>query len=305
MKKFDFYRRVPKDLTEPTAPGAIISVVCLFVMVLLFLGEVVSYVSPPLRSDMYVAPDEGQGSKLKVTFNMSYYRLPCFALSFDVLDILGRHEMGVSDTTKKLRISRDGTPIGPFAEQAAYHDQREEGCNIEGFVNIAKVPGNFHVSAHGLMQVVMQYLGGSINVQHKIHHLSFGDVNVVGDHDFEGHVHPLNGEVHRDDDVMHYEYYLDVVPTVYAKGRKSERGYQFTANMHKTPVPYGQMAAVFFRYQLSPITVKYSKESVGFLHFLTYMCAIIGGVFTVAGILSRMLHTSLVQFQRRVLGKDQ
>jgi hypothetical protein len=104
---------------------------------------------------------------------------------------------------------------------------------------------------------------------------------------------------------MHYEYFLDVVPTVYAKGSKKERGYQFTANMHKTQVPYGQMAAVFFRYQLSPITVMYSRENVSFSHFLTYMCAIIGGVFTVAGILSGMLHNSMVQFQRRILGKDQ
>lgn len=307
FKKVDFYRRVPVDLTEPTAPGAIISLACGVVMVLLFLGEVRSYFTPKPRSDMFVAPDEGQGSKLKVNFNMSFHRLPCFALSFDVLDVLGRHEMNVLQNTKRFRLSNDGRNIGEF-HGGNFNEMSSEGCLTVGYVHVAKVPGNFHVSSHGLQNEVMMYLGGTINVMHTIHHLSFGETEIMGiDHDLEGHVHPLNGEQHLDQEPNHYEYYLDIVPTVYSRnsGKNEFRGYQFTANAHKMPSPPGHMAAAFFRYQLSPITVKYSTDSTSFSHFLTYLCAIVGGVFTVAGILSRMIHTTAVQFQRRILGKDQ
>ncbi|CUG85973.1 endoplasmic reticulum vesicle transporter, putative [Bodo saltans] len=308
FKRVDFYRRVPVDLTEPTAPGAIISIVCGLVMVLLLWGEIRSYLSPRPRSDMFVAPDEGQGSKLRVNFNMTFHKLPCFALSFDVLDVLGRHEMNVLQNTKKYRLSQSGENLGEF-HGGNFAEQNKEGCNTVGFVHVAKVPGNFHVSAHGLQNEVAMYLGGNINVQHTIHHLAFGDNDVMGklDHDLEGHVHPLNREAHKDDGAFHYEYFLDIVPTVYKQkwGKSELRGYQFTANMHKTESPPGHMAAAFFRYQLSPITVRYSAESTSFLHFLTYVCAIIGGVFTVSGILSRMIHTTAVQFQRRILGKDQ
>lgn len=34
--------------------------------------------------------------------------------------------------------------------------QNEEGCNIVGEVKIHKVPGNFHISSHGLNQAVQQ-----------------------------------------------------------------------------------------------------------------------------------------------------
>ncbi len=38
-----------------------------------------------------------------------------------------------------------------------------------------------------------------------------------------------------------------------------------------------------------PVTVKFSKRRKAFTHFLTYICAIIGGVFTVAGLLNGLL----------------
>jgi endoplasmic reticulum-Golgi intermediate compartment protein 3 len=51
------------------------------------------------------------------------------------------------------------------------------------------------------------------------------------------------------------------------------------------------MNSIAFHYQLSPIAVEYRlerKESVAV--FLTRMCAIIGGVVTVAGIVDAVMH---------------
>ena len=45
IKKLDVYRKLPTDLTEPTASGAIISLVATIVMALLFLSEFNTYLS--------------------------------------------------------------------------------------------------------------------------------------------------------------------------------------------------------------------------------------------------------------------
>ena len=310
LRGLDFYRRVPVDLTEPTAPGAIISVGAAVLMCLLFLGEVLSFVTPTPRTDMFVAQDEGS-TKLRVNLNMTYHKLPCFALSLDVLDALGRHEMGMAQTVKKTRTTGgyDGKPlafVGVFdnVPETQYRSQVNEGCNVQGFVMVNKVPGNFHVSSHGMQHVVMQYLGGNINAMHEIHNLWMGDIEATGDHEYEGHVHPINGHKNLETSgLWHYEYHLDVVPTLYTRRGKQERAYQLSANTHKQELPPGHMPAAFFRYQLSPITVKFGWESKSFLHFITYVCAIVGGVFTVAGMLARSVHKSAVAFQRKFLGK--
>lgn len=317
FRNFDFFRRLPAELTEPTAPGAIISVACMVLMVLLFVGELVDYVRPPLRSDMFVAQDTGSDQRLRVTVDMSFWKLPCFALGFDVLDALGRHEMGVANTLKFTRLARGtGAPSGEFARGAAsqqeYPAMREEGCRVTGYVMVNKVPGNFHVSSHGMENIVMQFLGGNIDVQHTIHELYFGELSMSGDHGYEGEVHPLNGQSMRQEGHYHYEYHLDIVPTIFAqkksakafKGTDSDRAYQMAVAQHHQEAPPGHMPAVFFRYNLSPITVKYSRERVSFLHFLTYVCAIVGGVYSVAGVLNRVVHKAVLTLQKNVLGKD-
>lgn len=316
LKRVDFYRHVPVDLTEPTAPGAIISIACFVLMISLFFGEVVSFISPKVRSDMFVAQDEGHGAKLRVNFNMTFHKLPCFALSLDVLDVLGRHEVGMSGTVHKTRISVTGENLGEFSDNShdAMVQSKMEGCNIEGHVMVNKVPGNFHVSAHGLQHLVQRYLDhANIEVPHTIHTLWFGEqLGHVGNQGFEGQVHSLDGTEHRQSGNMHYEYFIDIVPTVYEgkaspqerkRGAGVARGYQYTATMHMQELDPGHMSAAFFRYQLSPITVKFAPERTSFLHFLTYVCAIIGGVFTVAGILTRSIHTTVTQLQKRALGK--
>ena len=316
FRNFDLFRRVPIDLTEPTAPGAIISITCVVLMCLLFVGEFISYVAPPTRSDMFVAQDTSSNARLKVTVDMSFHKLPCFALGFDVLDALGRHEMGVSNTLKKTRLSpANGVDeIGEFIEgkhdaNREFPQMKNEGCRVRGYVMVNKVPGNFHVSSHGLEGLVMQYLGGTIDVQHTIHELFFGELALHGgkaNHDYEGEVHPLNGHSQRQTGQYHYEYHLDIVPTIYQKysSSKEERSYQMAVSQHFQEAPPGHMPAAFFRYQLSPITVKFSRERTSFLHFLTYVCAIVGGVYSVAGVVNRMVYKAVVGIQKGVLGKD-
>ena len=64
------------------------------------------------------------------------------------------------------------------------------------------------------------------------------------------------------------------------------------------------MPGVFFSYELAPVMVKYSSKSKSFGHFATGLCAIIGGVFTVAGLIDKIFYSSSKLLQQKLdLGK--
>lgn len=61
--------------------------------------------------------------------------------------------------------------------------------------------------------------------------------------------------------------------------------------------------AIWFRYDLNPITVKYHESRPPLYHFLTTVCAIVGGTFTVAGIIDSCIFTGLEIFKKLEIGK--
>nr|GME04824.1 endoplasmic reticulum-Golgi intermediate compartment protein 3-like [Ipomoea batatas] len=105
-----------------------------------------------------------------------------------------------------------------------------------------------------------------------------------------------------------YQYFLKVVPTVYT----DVNGYtiqsnQFSVTEHFKGSEAGQLQSlpgVFFFYDLSPIKVTFTEQHVSFLHFLTSVCAIVGGVFTVSGILDSFIYHGQKAIKKKMeLGK--
>ena len=63
-------------------------------------------------------------------------------------------------------------------------------------------------------------------------------------------------------------------------------------------------AGVFFMYDLSPMMVQLTESRRSLTHFLTGVCAIVGGVFTVAGMVDGMLYQSQRALKKKMdLGK--
>nr|XP_048336826.1 endoplasmic reticulum-Golgi intermediate compartment protein 3-like isoform X3 [Ziziphus jujuba var. spinosa] len=173
-------------------------------------------------------------------------------------------------------------------------DEDGEGCNIEGSLEVNKVAGNFHFvpgkslhlsNMHGLLALQKD----SYNISHKINRLAFGDY-------FPGVVNPLDGvQWMQETPNGMYQYFLKVVPTIYTNVRgRSVYSNQYSVtehfksfeNAHSQSLP-----GVFFFYDLSPIKVgDIQEEHVPFLHFLTHICAIIGGIFSVAGIIDSFIY---------------
>lgn len=50
------------------------------------------------------------------------------------------------------------------------------------------------------------------------------------------------------------------------------------------------LPAVYFRYDLSPVTVLYWQYKDSFSHFFVQICAIVGGIFAVTGIIDAVIH---------------
>mmetsp|Transcript_4747 Transcript_4747/g.15669 ORF Transcript_4747/g.15669 Transcript_4747/m.15669 type:complete len:388 (+) Transcript_4747:124-1287(+) len=176
--------------------------------------------------------------------------------------------------------------------------EQGEGCNVEGYVEVSKVAGNVHFApgksffAGGrLIHDLSPFKSQEFNMTHTIHQLSFGEP-------FPKMKNPLDGERASGESYnTMYQYFLKVVPTDYTRlGGKKIHSNQFstTKNAKAVNLAGGGMGlpGVFFFYEFSSIRITFNERSCTFLHFLTSMCAIVGGVFTVSGLLdSAWYHT--------------
>ncbi|KAE8669119.1 Endoplasmic reticulum vesicle transporter protein isoform 2 [Hibiscus syriacus] len=146
-------------------------------------------------------------------------------------------------------------------------DEEGEGCNIYGFLEVKK---------------------DSFNISHKINRLAFGD-------NFPGVVNPLDSvQWTQEQPSGMFQYFIKVVPTVYTDvSGHTIQSNQFSVTEHFKGTEIGRLQSlpgVFFFYDLSPIKVTFTEKHVSFLHFLTNVCAIVGGVFTVSGILDSFVY---------------
>lgn len=168
-----------------------------------------------------------------------------------------------------------------------------EGCRVYGVLDVQRVAGNFHISVHGLNIYVAQMIFGgakNVNVSHVIHDLSFGPK-------YPGIHNPLDGTVRMLHDTSGtFKYYIKIVPTEYRYISKdvlptnqfSVTEYFSTINEFDRTWP-----AVYFLYDLSPITVTIKEERRSFLHLITRLCAVLGGTFALTGMLDRWMYRLL------------
>ncbi|KAL6199319.1 hypothetical protein ACLB2K_029103 [Fragaria x ananassa] len=187
------------------------------------------------------------------------------------------------------------------------------GCRIEGHVRVKKVPGNLIISAHSGTH---SFDTSQMNMSHYISHLSFGRTiapKVMSDVKrlipYLGRSHErLNGRSfinHRDIGAnVTIEHYLQIVKTEVITGRSNKliEEYEYTA--HSSLIQSLNIPVAKFHFELSPMQVLVTENKKSFSHFITNVCAIIGGVFTVAGILDSILHNTLRLVKKVELGKN-
>lgn len=279
VRRLDVYRKVPKDLTQPTLTGALISVLCCLAILVLLVSELFRFLETDLVSEVYVDNPGADDSRVPVSITVELPNLKCEFIGLDIQDDMGRHDVGFVENTEKVPLGDDG-----------------KGCNFHATFQINKVPGNFHVSTHSA-----KTQPDNPDFTHRIVEVRFGGKivakNVIGS------FNPLAGvQKSTDFGIESHDYIMKVVPTIYEKySGETTISYQYTY-AYRSFVGRG-MPALWFRYDLSPLTVRYKEKGEPIFSFLTAVCAVVGGVFTVAGIIDGLVFSASEIYKKLEIGK--
>ncbi|CAN8326078.1 unnamed protein product [Cochlearia groenlandica] len=187
------------------------------------------------------------------------------------------------------------------------------GCRIEGYMRVKKVPGNLMVSASSGSH---SFDTSQMNMSHVVNHLSFGRKILPQTFADLNRLSPYLGRSHDRLDGRSFinqrdlgpnvtiEHYLQIVKTevVKSNGQALIEEYEYTA--HSSVAQSYYLPVAKFHFELSPMQVLITENSKSFSHFITNVCAIIGGVFTVAGILDSILHQTMTLMKKIELGKN-
>eukprot|EP01041_Mallomonas_annulata_P009182 gene9182-19039_t len=106
LRDYDFYRRIPKDLTEPSAHGSILSVCASIFMLVLFIAELWAFLS--LQYVTTVVIDPNTDSLLRINFNITVIDMPCEFATIDVVDVLGTRNDNVTKNVNKWQLDAQG-----------------------------------------------------------------------------------------------------------------------------------------------------------------------------------------------------
>ncbi|KAK9832652.1 hypothetical protein WJX81_007592 [Elliptochloris bilobata] len=191
---------------------------------------------------------------------------------------------------------------------------KTSGCALSGFVLVKKVPGSMHFlakspshtfdySTQNLSHVVNYFYFGSKPSPRrraeleKLHPAGLTDdwADKLAGHEFYSHNQKAT-----------FEHYLQVVRTTIEPAHRprenSYDAYEYTAHSHT----YNsfEIPSAKFSYALSPVQIIVAEQRRAWYHFVTTTCAVVGGVFTVAGICDGIFHTSVKLTKKLELGKQ-
>lgn len=176
---------------------------------------------------------------------------------------------------------------------------KEEGCLVEGAIWVNRVPGNFHITAKSKGH---DFDPKAMNLSHVVHHFSFGKplprrvIRHLPD-DVKRNINPLDGRsfVNTEEHTTH-EHYIKVVSTHYRVGKSSifnhedSLGYQMATSNHRYKSDPGIPEAKF-SFDLSPTAVVIIQGGKRWYEFVTSLCAIIGGIFTVVSLFDGAMYS--------------
>ncbi|KAL0322919.1 UNVERIFIED_CONTAM: Endoplasmic reticulum-Golgi intermediate compartment protein 3 [Sesamum angustifolium] len=241
LKSLDAFPRAEEHLLQKTKSGAIVSIVGLIIMATLFLHELTYYLS---------------------TYTVHQLRLNKEG------QIVGTEYL--SDLVEKEHAHGHG-------DNKDHHEESDHKIKLhtldEGAENMIK--NVKHALANG--EGCRIFEGSShVNVSHIIHDLSFGPKYPGIHNPLDDTVRILRGASGT------FKYYIKIVPTEYKYISKEVLPTnQFSVTEYFSPINEFDRAwpAVYFLYDLSPITVTIREERRSFLHFITRLCAVLGGTF--------------------------
>ena len=173
-------------------------------------------------------------------------------------------------------------------------DAEHPGCQLAGHLLLDRAPGNFHIQARSPHHDLVPHM---TNVSHIVHHLSVGEPfaerlmeeNSIIPAQVRDKLKPMNGNAYVTFELHEaHHHYIKIVTTNVEglrRGNREFKAYQILENSQLSFYRNDVVPEAKFMYDLSPIAVTYEWESRTWYDYVTSIMAIVGGTFTVVGML--------------------
>jgi len=100
LQSLDAFRTIPKEFTESTFHGGLLTIIAFFAVGLLCFYEVGAFLTTTTTSTVLL--DSNFRDTVKITFNMTMLDLPCQFATVNILDELGDRRLNVTNNIKKV-----------------------------------------------------------------------------------------------------------------------------------------------------------------------------------------------------------
>jgi protein disulfide-isomerase-like protein len=110
IKDFDLYRKIPKDLTETSTHGAVLSICASLFMMILFVAELWAFLSLHVSTNIVLDPNTEK--LLRINFNITVLDVPCEYAMIDIVDVLGTRNDNVTININKWQVDESGIRRG-------------------------------------------------------------------------------------------------------------------------------------------------------------------------------------------------
>ena len=112
FRNLDLFPKLQEDVVQAkrSVLGACIFILTLCIMGSLMFSEVNAFLFGVPDTEPFISKSDTH-ERIRVNLNMSFYQIPCSAISLDYQDITGSHFEDVQQTLHKLRLSSDGSHI--------------------------------------------------------------------------------------------------------------------------------------------------------------------------------------------------
>lgn len=127
VQSMDFYRQIPKDLTQASSLGTAMSILALATMAVLFVSETWAFASASIKTSIDL--DDNTDPHIRINFDITLMDLSCDYVSVDVLDSLGTNRQNVTKDVHKWKLDSEGrkkTFLGGLPQRHVEHEEHEE-----------------------------------------------------------------------------------------------------------------------------------------------------------------------------------
>eukprot|EP00545_Synedropsis_sp_CCMP1620_P002973 CAMPEP_0119030444 /NCGR_PEP_ID=MMETSP1176-20130426/41034_1 /TAXON_ID=265551 /ORGANISM="Synedropsis recta cf, Strain CCMP1620" /LENGTH=507 /DNA_ID=CAMNT_0006986815 /DNA_START=110 /DNA_END=1633 /DNA_ORIENTATION=+ len=152
VKKLDFmFPKVEEEFRVHTEKGGMTTMIAIFTICLLALGEIVSYSGQNAATTEHIVVNTDLNKRMRINMNITFPALACEDLHVDAMDVAGDSQLDVEDTLVKKQLRADGSFRTSEEMKVETNQHRQDQDNKEKVLK-SKLPDNYCGPCFGAQQ---------------------------------------------------------------------------------------------------------------------------------------------------------